>query len=103
MHSFNALAAGDVYGAEYGTGYFYEQAFPQQAFDARLEYIMNHVNSQLGKPWKELNDYIFAFEAENEAMIGKVCEISTGAVFLARMTHLTLGASLHRGPSTMVQ
>ena len=72
MHSFNALAAGDVYGAEYGTGYFYEQSFPQQAFDARLEYIMNHVNSKLGKPWKELNDYIFAFEAENEAMIGKV-------------------------------
>lgn len=71
MHSFNALAGGDVYGVEYGTGYFYEQAWPQQAFDYRLEYIMNHVNSKLGKPWKELNNHIFAFEAENEAMIGK--------------------------------
>lgn len=76
MHSFNALEAGDVYGVEYGTGYFYEQTYPQQAFDARLEYIMNHVNSQIGKPWKELNDYIFAFEAENEAMIGKVSNLS---------------------------
>ncbi|GJE87868.1 glycoside hydrolase family 5 protein [Phanerochaete sordida] len=71
MHSFNALEAGDVYGVEYGTGYFYEQTYPQQAFDKRLQYIMNHVNSQLGQPWKELSDYIFAFEAENEAMIGK--------------------------------
>jgi mannan endo-1,4-beta-mannosidase len=72
MHSFNALQAGDVYGKEYGTGYFYEQDFPQQAFDKRLQHILNHVHTTLGKPWKELNDYIFAFEAENEAMIGKV-------------------------------
>ncbi|KAI0344085.1 glycoside hydrolase [Trametopsis cervina] len=71
MHSFNALQAGDVYGKIYGTGYFYEQATPQQAFDKRLQHVMNHVHSTLGKPWKELNDYIFAFEAENEAMIGK--------------------------------
>lgn len=75
MHSFNALAAGDVYGAEYGTGFFYEQTAPQQAFDARLRYIMNHGHTTLGKPWKQLNDYIFAFEAENEAMIGKVIHI----------------------------
>ena len=71
MHSWNALISGDVYGAEYGTGDFYEQTAPQQAFDQRLIYIMNHVNSQLGQPWKELSDYIIGFEAENEAMIGK--------------------------------
>ncbi|KAI0684965.1 glycoside hydrolase [Cerioporus squamosus] len=53
MHSFNALQAGDVYGKQYGTGYFYDQTAPQQAFDKRL------------------HDYIFGFEAENEAMIGK--------------------------------
>ncbi|KAL1952291.1 hypothetical protein VTO73DRAFT_1440 [Trametes versicolor] len=53
MHSFNALQAGD------------------QAFDARLVHILNHVHTTLGKPWKELNEYIFGFEAENEAMIGK--------------------------------
>lgn len=31
---------------------------------------MNHVHKSLGKPWKQLNQYIFAFEAQNEAMIG---------------------------------
>ena len=71
MHSFNALAAGDVYGKIYGTGYFYEQSAPQQAFDKRLQYILNHQHTTLGKPWKQLSDYIFGFEAENEAMIGK--------------------------------
>ncbi|KAI0935851.1 hypothetical protein AcV5_004154 [Taiwanofungus camphoratus] len=71
MHSFNALEAGDVYGKEYCTGYFYEESYPQRAFDARLVHVVNHVHTTLGKPWKELSDYIFAFEAENEAMIGK--------------------------------
>ncbi|KAH7919242.1 glycoside hydrolase family 5 protein [Leucogyrophana mollusca] len=71
MHSFNALQAGDVYGQLYGTGYFYQNATPQAQFDARLEHVLNHVHTTLGKPWKELSDYIFAFEAENEAMIGK--------------------------------
>ena len=32
---------------------------------------MNHVHSTLGVPWKSLSNYIFAFEAQNEAMIGK--------------------------------
>ncbi|KAI0638993.1 glycoside hydrolase [Trametes polyzona] len=71
MHSFNALQAGDVYGAEFGTGFFYEQDAPQKAFDARLVHILNHVHKTLGRPWKELSGYIFGFEAENEAMIGK--------------------------------
>ena len=71
MHSFNALAANDVYGQRWGTGYFYEQADAQAAFDKRLQYIVNHVHKTLNKPWKELNDYIIGFEAENEAMIGK--------------------------------
>ncbi len=67
MYSFNPLEDGDVYGQEYGTGYFYEQTAPQQAFDKRLQYQ----HKTLGKPWKQLSDYIFGFEAENEAMIGK--------------------------------
>ncbi|KAI5124677.1 hypothetical protein M0805_004285 [Coniferiporia weirii] len=71
MHSWNALSAGDVYGAEYGTGYFYEWANATSQFDNRLKHVLNYVHSSLGKPWKELSDYIFAFEAENEAMIGK--------------------------------
>lgn len=73
MHSFNALEAGDVYGAEYGTGFFYQEQAPQIAFDRRLVHVVNHNHTSLGKPWKELSDYIFGFEAENEAMIGKVC------------------------------
>ncbi|EJD44896.1 glycoside hydrolase [Auricularia subglabra TFB-10046 SS5] len=71
MHSFNALSGGDAYGKIYGTGYFYEWANATQQFDNRLRYIMNHVHSTLGKPWKELSSHIFAFEAQNEAMIGK--------------------------------
>ena len=84
MHSFNALQANDVYGQEFGTGYFYEQTWPQQAFDARLQHVMNHVHTTLGQPWKELSDYIFAFEAENEAMIGKV-----HLILVSRFTCLT--------------
>ncbi|KZS89755.1 glycoside hydrolase family 5 protein [Sistotremastrum niveocremeum HHB9708] len=70
-HSFNALSRPDVYGAWYGTGYFYEQTAPQQEFDNRLVHILNHVHTTVGKPWSQLPQYIFAFEAENEAMIGK--------------------------------
>lgn len=69
MHSFNALQAGDVYGAEYGTGDFYQDATPQAQFDERLKHVLNHNHTTLGKPWSELSDYIFAFEAENEVSI----------------------------------
>lgn len=72
MHSWNALSAGDVYGQWYGTGYFYEWANATSEFDNRLRHILNHNHKTLNKPWKELSEYIFAFEAENEAMIGKV-------------------------------
>ncbi|KZS86864.1 beta-1,3-mannanase [Sistotremastrum niveocremeum HHB9708] len=70
MHSWNALSRPDIYGQWYGTGYFYEQS-PQQYFDNRLRHILNHVHTTLNKPWHQLSQYIFAFEAENEAMIGK--------------------------------
>ncbi|KAG8743024.1 hypothetical protein FRC10_000475 [Ceratobasidium sp. 414] len=71
MHSWNALSGGDIYGQWYGTGYFYEHADAISGFDNRLRHIMNHVHRSLGKPWKQLNQYIFAFEAQNEAMVGK--------------------------------
>ena len=70
MHSYNALP-GDVYGQTYGVTGFYEDADAQAAFDARLRHVMAHVHPALG-PWKDLDEYIFGFEAENEAMIGKV-------------------------------
>eukprot|EP01089_Gocevia_fonbrunei_P016590 TRINITY_DN5181_c0_g1_i1.p1 TRINITY_DN5181_c0_g1~~TRINITY_DN5181_c0_g1_i1.p1 ORF type:complete len:267 (+),score=56.87 TRINITY_DN5181_c0_g1_i1:297-1097(+) len=71
MHSFNALEGGDVYGKKYGTGYFYQEQAAQDEFDNRLRHVLTHTHSTLGKQWKDLKDYIFAFEAENEAMIGK--------------------------------
>ncbi|GJE98214.1 glycoside hydrolase family 5 protein [Phanerochaete sordida] len=68
MHSYNALP-GDVYGQTYGVTGFYEDADAQAAFDARLRHVLEHVHPTLG-PWKDLDEYIFGFEAENEAMIG---------------------------------
>jgi len=50
---------------------FYEQQDAINAFDNRLRHIVTHTHSTLGKQWKDLPEYIFAFEAENEAMIGK--------------------------------
>ncbi|KAH9841942.1 glycoside hydrolase [Rhodofomes roseus] len=70
MHSFNALQGNDPYGKKYGKENFYSDAEAQTVFDARLEHILNHNHTSLNKPWKELKDYIFGFEAENEAMIG---------------------------------
>jgi len=77
MHSFNALQAGDVYGKEWGTGYFYELSAATTAFDNRLRHVLTHTHTTLGKQWKDLPQYIFAFEAENEAMIGN------GAAYIA--------------------
>jgi len=71
MHSFNALQGNDVYGQQYGIGYFYEQQAAFNAFDNRLRHVMTHTHKSLGKQWKDLSKYIFAFEAQNEAMIGK--------------------------------
>ncbi|KAH9949069.1 glycoside hydrolase [Amylocystis lapponica] len=71
MHSFNSLKNGDPYSNAYGVPGFYEQAAAQQQFDARLVHVLNHNHTTLGKPWKELKEYVFAFEAQNEAMIGE--------------------------------
>lgn len=81
MHSWNALSAKDIYGQWYGTGDFYEQAAPQAGFDNRLKHILNHKHSTLGKPWSQLPEYIFGFEAENEAMIGNVSSFWLGKRF----------------------
>ena len=91
MHSWNALSAGDVYEQAYGTSGFYTSTGAQSTFDNRLEHVLNHVHTTLGKPWKELSDYIFAFEAENEAMIGLVC-----AAF--SLCHLSLTSPFRASP-----
>ncbi|KAI5115894.1 hypothetical protein M0805_002469 [Coniferiporia weirii] len=70
IHSFNALSAKDVYGAKYGTSNFYTDSTAQAAFDARIAHVLAHQHKSLGRPWSDLGEYIFAFEAQNEAMIG---------------------------------
>lgn len=35
-----------------------------------LYLVLSHKHKTLGKTWSELGDYIFAFEPQNEAMIG---------------------------------
>lgn len=82
MHSFDALQAGDVYGALYGTENFYTNSTAQSAFDARLQHVMNHVHTTLGQPWKDLSNYIFAFEAENEAMINSGSDVCSTEMFV---------------------
>lgn len=102
MHSYNALSAGDVYGTEYGIADFYTNATAQMAFDARLVHVLNHVHTTLGKPWKELNEYVFGFEAENEAMIGDV-RVSPHDDFYADVVDIVLvGANIHSRTSAMV-
>ncbi|GAB1524224.1 hypothetical protein RhiTH_007377 [Rhizoctonia solani] len=59
------------YGIKLIIRYFYEKSEAIAAFDNRLRYILNHTHKTLGKPWKQLNQYIFAFEAQNKAMVGK--------------------------------
>ena len=48
MHSFNALAANDVYEQQWGAGCFYEHADVRAAFDKRPQYTSNHVHKMLG-------------------------------------------------------
>jgi len=48
---------------------FYNNPNAQRDFDNRLLHILNHQNPKFSnRPWKELNESIFSFEAENEAM-----------------------------------
>ena len=69
MHSFVALSTDGVCGAEYGIADFYTDATAhwQTEFDARLVRVLDHARTTLGKPWRELNEYVFGSEAENEA------------------------------------
>jgi len=70
MYSFNSLQANDTYGTQYTVEGFYENSDAISAFDARLTHVLNHQHTTLNQPWSQLSEYIFAFEAQNEAMIG---------------------------------
>jgi mannan endo-1,4-beta-mannosidase len=69
IHSYNALEGNrDFYGKWYGTGDFYTNADAIKNFKDRIAHVLAHVNPANGKTWAQSSEYIFAFEAQNEAM-----------------------------------
>jgi hypothetical protein len=38
----------------------------KRAYKLRVSHILNHVNPHFGKPWKEMNDVVWAWELNNE-------------------------------------
>ena len=68
LHSYNTLSANnDFYGKWYGTGDFYSDADSINYFKDRIAHVLSHVNPHNNKSWAESSEYIFAFEAQNEA------------------------------------
>ncbi|KFA67967.1 hypothetical protein S40285_03513 [Stachybotrys chlorohalonatus IBT 40285] len=41
---------------------------PIRYFQVRISHVLGHVNPNNGKTWADSSEYIFAFEAQNEAM-----------------------------------
>ncbi|TQN68217.1 Mannan endo-1,4-beta-mannosidase 5 [Colletotrichum shisoi] len=69
IHSYNALELKrDFYGEWYGTGNFYTDSNAIRYFKTRIAHVLAHVNPNNGKTWAQSSEYIFAFEAQNEAM-----------------------------------
>ncbi|KAL4731185.1 hypothetical protein ACLX1H_000146 [Fusarium chlamydosporum] len=69
IHSYNALEAkNDFYGQWYGIGDFYTNNDAIKYFKDRISHVLAHKNSVTGKTWSQSSEYIFAFEAQNEAM-----------------------------------
>lgn len=69
IHSYNALEGNrDFYGNWYGTGDFYTNNDAISNFKNRIAHVLAHVNPSNGKTWAQSSEYIFAFEAQNEAM-----------------------------------
>jgi mannan endo-1,4-beta-mannosidase len=74
IHSYNALEGNrDFYGKTYGTGNFYSDMNAISQFKDRIAHVLAHVNPTNGKTWGQSSEYIFAFEAQNEAMHPNVC------------------------------
>lgn len=75
IHSFNALEGQkDFYGQKWGTGDFYKNWEAMGHFKKRIEHVLTHKNAATGKTWAQSSEYIFAFEAQNEAMHHNVRE-----------------------------
>ncbi|KAI0471666.1 glycoside hydrolase superfamily [Xylariaceae sp. FL0804] len=68
IYSYNSLEANnDFYGQWYGTGDFYTDSNAITYFQNRINHVLSHVNPNSGKTWAESSEYIFGFEAQNEA------------------------------------
>lgn len=71
---YNSLAPGEtkeVYGPYYKRyteqGHDYLTYGPaKDAYKARVSHILNHVNPYFGKPWKEMNDVVWAWGLQSE-------------------------------------
>ena len=73
IHSYNALEANaDFYGNWYGIGDFYTDPYAISYFEDRIAHVLDHVNPHNNKRWADSSEYIFAFEAQNEAMHDQV-------------------------------
>ncbi|KAM0343532.1 hypothetical protein ACHAPU_008427 [Fusarium lateritium] len=69
IHSYNALEGNkDFYGKYYGTSDFYTNSQAIAQFKQRIAHVLAHKNPKNGKTWAQSSEYIFAFEAQNEAM-----------------------------------
>ncbi|KAJ4248468.1 hypothetical protein NW762_012805 [Fusarium torreyae] len=69
IHSYNALEnKADFYGKYYGTGDFYTNGNAISQFKDRITHVLAYKNPKNGKTWSQSSEYIFAFEAQNEAM-----------------------------------
>ncbi|KAH7466380.1 Levanbiose-producing levanase [Fusarium oxysporum f. sp. albedinis] len=77
IHSYNALEQNsDFYGKWYGTGDFYTSSKAISQFKDRIAHVLAHKHPKTGKTWAQSSDYIFAFEARNEAMHPQFCRFS---------------------------
>lgn len=78
IHTYNALEGNkDFYGKWYGTGDFYTNSDAIKNFKDRIAHVLAHVNPANGKTWAQSSEYIFAFEAQNEAMHPQVLASSS--------------------------
>ncbi|KAG7409071.1 hypothetical protein Forpe1208_v011271 [Fusarium oxysporum f. sp. rapae] len=69
IHTYNALKKNsDFYRKWCGTGDFYTNSKAISHFKDRIAHVLAHKHTKTGKTWAQSTEYIFAFEALNEAM-----------------------------------
>ncbi|KAI1384822.1 glycoside hydrolase family 5 protein [Hypoxylon trugodes] len=87
----------DVYYDKFGKDNFYSSQDAFDAFDKRIDHILNYKGATSGKVWKEWSDAILAFDIQNEPMSSNlnVCKNNDPKGWLcgrAKKFRSTLGA-----------